>query len=274
MSNIIIVLALVLVGLIVFIVLFENEKMRLHREKLRVMEDERIKSSFLTHIGQAVRMPLNSINMICNKLDDPDKEGLTIEDYKNAISRIHRNSHQMYTYLNELMELTNFNGAVPALAMIEVNLAELILSYRREILHEVRRGVMVGVSSTMSPHCKATMDTTIFRQLIMNLLRIAAQRTMQGSITIRYNWECEGLRFWIEDTGEKFPDSVRGLLFTELLTDDYTIKEECRQISVNLNICKAIIDSLHGTIEAKVTDPESGKGSTITFWFPCHVRFN
>ncbi len=264
-------LVVALIALSIITTLFMKQRKKLFKECLRTRKDDEIKSSFLTHISHALRMPLKSINDDCKKLEGEDSKELSGEERISLISNIHRNSHQMFTYLNELQELTNFDGSVPALSMIEVNLAELIMSYRREILHETHRGVMVAIRTNMSPHCKATMDTTMFRQLIMHLLRICAKRTKEGSITISYDWEREGLHFQLEDTGGGIPDQYKGIIFQQMLPSDYILPPECQSVAISIRICKSIIDSMRGTIKAQSSEEE--KGVIFDFWFPCYVKF-
>ncbi|MCR5820687.1 MAG: HAMP domain-containing histidine kinase [Bacteroidaceae bacterium] len=276
-NNTIIGIILILLALAIIAIVFlsfNNFRLRrrLKKEAIRTQKAEEIKSSFLTHISLALRFPLNAINTYCHSLEDGGEKKLTPEERNALIGHIHKKSYQMYTYLNELQELTNFEGAVPALSVIEVNLAELIMSYRREILHETHRGVMVGLQTTMSPHCKVTIDTTLFRQLVMHLLRVAAQRTLEGTIYIRYNWENEGLRFWINDNGGKIPEELEAILFNKQLREEDIIHLEDKASYVSLNISKTIVDSMHGTIEAM--NGEDDKGAIVTFWIPCPVKFS
>ncbi len=261
-----------LIIIILLLVVVFSQRSQIKKCALSSRKSEEIKSSFLTHITAALRSPLSAINKYCDVLEGDEQEPLTDEERDKLISEIHKNSHSMFSYLNELQELTNFDGAVPALSMIEVNLAELIMSYRREILHETHRGVMVGIRTTMSPHCKATMDTTLFRQLIMHLLRVAAKRTEEGDITISYEWEREGLHCWIEDNGGGLADEYKGVIFKNLLPEDHPMSADCQSTAISLRICKSIIDSIHGTIEAHSS--EEDKGVVISFWFPCKVKFS
>jgi len=267
--------ALLLLALVVIILLYvSNYKLRkqVRRLEIRSKKDEELKSNFLTHIGQALRTPVTVINEYCQTIQNKGCENLTDAERKEVLSNIHKNSLQMFTYLNELQELTNFNGATPALSMIEVNIAELIMSYRREILHDTQRGVTVCIRTSMSPHCKATLDTTMFRQLIMSLLRLGAQRTKEGEITIEYEWDNEGLRFNLSDSGDPVPDELRELLFTNLLKEEHITHLDNRMTVNSLNICKSIIDSMQGTIQAM--PGKNGRGIVVSFWVPCYVRFN
>jgi len=186
------------------------------------------------------------------------------------IDNIEKGNYKDLSYLDELEELTNFDGAVPALSVIEVNIVELIMSYRREILHETRLGVTVRIHTGMSAHSRATLDTVVFRQLIMNLLRISANRTKSGRIIINYEWEGEGLRFKIEDTGSPLPASAYPLLFTDKVNKDLITNIDKETTVSNLKLCKSIVDAWQGNIEA--LPGTNNLGLIFSFWIPCRIR--
>jgi len=268
LSGIILVLLAALI--FAYIVILRQGK-QIKKLTLRTQRDEEIKSNFLTQICHALRMPLVIINDYLENVKTKGCENMSDVERQQVMMNIHKNSQQMFTYLDELQELTNFEGAIPALSMIEVNLAELIMSYRREILHETQRGVMVSIRTTMSPHCKANLDTTMFRQLIMHLLRLGAQRTHEGEITIEYSWENEGLRFDLTDTGFPIREEIRDVLFTNQLKAEDIKQMEEQSTYISLCMCKSIVDSMHGTIKALPC--ENNKGAHISFWIPSYVRF-
>lgn len=273
------ILAYGLVGLfviafVVMLYLFLKMRRRVRYEIEKAQRNEELERAYISHITRALRLPLNEVNKMCDQLDGPNKSALSAEERDRMISIIHLNNHEMYNYLDELLEITNFDGAVPAFSSIEVNIIELIMSYRREIMHEAKSGVLVCVRTDMSPHCKATLNTTLFRQLMMHLLRIAARRTTEGVITIRYNWEREGLHFWIKDTGEPLPENVRQSLFSDKVKEEDIVKLKNKATFISLSICKTVVKSMGGTIEAKSYDNEEERGTTVEFWIPCYVNFN
>ncbi len=202
--------------------------------------------------------------------DNSETQQWSADIRTKLIECIEHGSYEDMTYLDELEELTNFDGAVPALSVIEVNIVELIMSYRREILHETKHETTVNIKTAMSPHSRAQLDTVVFRQLMMNLLRICAKRSESGRIVIEYEWEREGLRFQIEDSGKQLPKNVYPQLFTDELSED-SIPNLNKQVTVTkLKICKTIIDSWRGTIEAK--PGANDMGLIFNFWIPCKIR--
>jgi len=201
--------------------------------------------------------------------DNKESQQWSADIRTKLIERIEHGCYEDMTYLDELEELTNFDGAVPVLSVIEVNIVELIMSYRREILHETKRGTSVNIHTAMSAQSRAILDTVVFRQLIMNLLRICAKRTEEGRIIIEYENEKGGLRFKIEDSGKALPAEICSALFTDELSEDMIINLDKNVTVTKLKICRTIVESWKGTIKALPGANE--KGLIFEFWIPCRV---
>ena len=268
--TLLIVLACVLVAVIV---LFHRQSLRLQEEMDRAQKSESVKTTFLVHVSHSLRSPLNNILNYCNALEVMHSEQFQHHEHYNAVKNIRTHATRIQKFLNELLELSNYESSVPTLTAIEVNLAELVMSYRREIMHYVSDKTHVLIRTTLSPHCKVVLDTTLFRQLIMQVLHNAADHTEEGSITIRYDWENEGLRFWIEDTSEGLPDGMCEDLFTSKIDPYGEDKLEDKTMALRCSICKTITKTLHGKIEAMSSTQANGTGMTVTFWIPCEIMF-
>jgi len=266
-----IIFVIAIIVLVVFLIFFKRQEQQLKEDMEKARRSEEVKATFLSHISHALRTPLNSIMTNCDMLVD-EQEKINLQKQKEIIAEINQSSHHLYEYINELFELSNIEGNVPKLTAIEVNLIELIMSYRREILHEVNQNVLVKIRTELSPHTRAVLDTTMVRQLIMHLLQCAARYTDEGSITIRYDAEQEGLRFWIEDTGSGIPREVCETLSSKMMKPNPDSKQIDKTTILSLSVCRAIIDAIHGTIEATSEEAENGGGTTFTFWFPCEVK--
>ncbi len=262
-----VVILLLFLGAI--LILFHRQGQRLNEEIQHAIDSEDIKSHFLADASNNFREPLHTIIERCEAIERQPcfKEH---PDVVEAIEDIRFQSRQLYQYTNEILEVSNTASHIPHSTKIEVNLIELIMSYRREILHDVRENVQVNIRTELSPHTKVWVDTTIFRQLVMHLLRVAAHRTERGHITIRYAKENNGLRFWIENTCDPIPQQVLDTLFTDHI-DPYNHDKggDDKDMVISLSICKAIIDDLKGQIEATAGQSGDRYLNIITFWFPC-----
>ena len=267
--KLIIIIALIVLFCIGLYFVRRGYLKRLSREVKRAQSSERIKSIFLANVSHALRTPLNAIIGFSEIiLKEQEKGEITPEQLKEAATHINKNGHQLLFFIQQLLELSNFESSVLTFSLIEVNLAELMASYRREALHETKPGVSVMVRSSLSPHCKGTLDTNLMHQLMMHLLRNAAHYTKEGTITINYEYERKGMRVTITDTGDGIPKEYLENIFSLLHLED-ALTLDNRASELGLSICKAITDSLGGEISL---NSELGKGTTATVWFPCRMR--
>lgn len=262
-----IIIALLIVFLVTFFFIRSRYMRRLNQEVDRAQKSEHLKTVFLANVSHALRTPLNAIIGFSDILIKEGNE-LPKDQLAEISTHINKNGHQLLYFISQLLELSNYEGSIPTFSLIEVNLAELIASYRRETLLETNPNVTIRIRTQLSPHCKGTLDTNLMYQLMMHLLRNAAQHTSKGSITIEYGRERNGLQVSVTDTGDGIPEKYRENLFSMLQNED-SLTLEGQAVGLGLSICKAITDALNG--EINITS-ETGKGTTARIWFPCRMR--
>ncbi|MBR6843209.1 MAG: hypothetical protein IKM77_13045, partial [Prevotella sp.] len=71
---------------------------------------------------------------------------------------IKKDSEDLIGFVAQLFEMSKFEGITPSFTFIEVNLTELMASYRREALNITKPDVSVRVKTDLSPHCKAMLE--------------------------------------------------------------------------------------------------------------------
>lgn len=265
---VIIIFILIVVFTFCFFAVWHYYKNRLHNEVNRAMRSEHIKTVFMANVSHALRKPLKSIISDSQSLMHQDLNLMTTEKYNDMIKNINENGKQLMYFISQLLELSNFENGMQVFTMIEVNLAELMASYRREILRDANPDVSVVVRTALSPHCKGTLDTNLMYQLMMHLLHNAAGNTKEGTITIDYEYENKGLKISIIDTGDGRPQNFQAN-FSNLMQDGGSLTLFSAGSGLGLSISKAIVDGLNGTIELH---SEPGKGTTVDVWLPCKMR--
>jgi K+-sensing histidine kinase KdpD len=235
---------------------------------IRARRSEHIKTVFLANVSHALRNPLNSIITKSNDIIAEGADNVNPEKIMDSIAQINKDGNQLMFFVSQLLELSNYESGVQTFTFVEVNLSELMASYRREIQRDVTPEVSVIVRSKLSPHCKGTLDTNLMYQLMMHLLQSAARHTQEGSITIEYEAERDGLRVNIIDTGEGLPKNVRASI-TDATASDNAINLFNQSSGLGLSISKAIVDALNGDISI---NSDEGKGTTVSVFFPCRLR--
>ena len=264
-SIVVFLLLLIAAG---FFFLDRYYRILLRKEVIRARRSEHIKTVFLANVSHALRNPLNSIITKSNDIIAEGTDNVNPEKIMDSIAQINKDGNQLMYFVSQLLELSNYESGVQTFTFVEVNLSELMASYRREIQRDVTPEVLVIVRSKLSPHCKGTLDTNLMYQLMMHLLQSAARHTKAGSITINYEAERDGLRVNVIDTGEGLPKNVRASI-SDVSLGDNAINLFNQSSGLGLSICKAIVDALNGDISI---NSDEGKGTTVSVFFPCRLR--
>ena len=263
-QSIIFILILVLFAICLFLVQHYYQ-VRLRNEIGRAQRSERIKTVFMANVSHALRTPLNAIITDSQKL--LDTEETNPKKLNAAMTTINQNGKQLLYFISQLLELSSFDSSMATFTLIEVNLAELMASYRREAQRDAGANVHVVVRSPLSPHAKGTLDTNLMYQLMTHLLHNALAHTQEGTITIEYDQDDKGLRIEVIDTGDGADQDFKSGIST--LTSGGELALFNQRSGLGLSICKAIVEGLHGTIDLKSV-PD--KGTTVKVWIPCKMR--
>ena len=264
-QSIIFILILVLFAICLFLVQHYYQ-VRLRNEIGRAQRSERIKTVFMANVSHALRTPLNAIITDSQKLLDTEESDS--KKLNAAMTTINQNGKQLLYFISQLLELSSFDSNMATFTMIEVNLAELIASYRREAQRDAGANVQVVVRSPLSPHAKGMVDTNLMYQLMTHLLHNALAHTQEGTITIDYDYADNGLKIEVIDTGDGEPQDFKSN-FSTLIQGNDSLALFNQRSGLGLSICKSIVEGLHGTIELK---SEKGKGTHVTVWIPCKMR--
>ena len=261
--------ALILIVVAVCFFLMRRYYIRLLRyEVARARRSEHIKTVFLANVSHALRNPLHSIINTCDEALSIGVEDMKPQQISDAFTQINKDGNQLMYFISQLIELSNIESNVMTFTLIEVNLAELMQSYRREAQCDAAEGVSVVVRSSLSPHCKGTLDTTLMYQLMKHLLQGAVRHTTEGTVTINYEHERLGLRVIVSDTGTGMSPEKQNVA-ASVFGGNESLNLFTQSSGLGLSICKAIVDGMNGEISL---DSTPGKGTTVSIYFPCKLR--
>lgn len=255
----------VIVFMLVFILYQHKTQNKLLEQMRRAQQNERLKTVFLANVSHALRTPLNAIIGFSDVLRDAAGM-LPPEDEKELLEQVHKNGRQLSYFVDELLQLSNYEGSEIQFSRTEIDLKQIIQEYYDETLRLVKDGVKLKV---LTPHdeCKVFVDTNHLRTVVMHLLRNAATHTNEGTITLYYEEREGGLYLSVKDTGVGVPEKLQRNIFGLLSEKETYVQSEVP--GLGLSICKAIIDQCKGRLGL---ESEAGKGSTFWFWIPCKIE--
>ena len=234
----------------------------------RAQKSEQLKSVFIDNISRTLRSPLNAIEGFCGKILEEKEDAMQPAQVRKLVTDIYGHSKELTDFVSQLHEMSKFEGITPSFTFIEVNLTELMASYRREALNYTKPDVAVRVTSDLSPHCRAILDTNLMHQLMMHLLTDAANHVTEGDIFIRYSCERRGLKVSVSYTGTGAVELADADVYSFLQKDD-ALKDSGKSSLLGFAICRAIVDMFGGEF---FTDSGSDKKTIATFWFPCKMK--
>ena len=105
------------------------------------------------------------------------------------------------------------------------------------------------------------LDHVRVGQVFANFLSNAIKYTQEGEIIVGLNYESEGVRFYVKDTGIGIDDDKKHMIFQRFEKLD----SFAQGTGLGLAICKAIVSSLGGQIGF---ESEKNRGSLFWVWFP------
>ena len=263
------IIGLLIVGFVVaFLFVRRYYEKRIKREIWRAQKSEQLKKAFIENVSQTLRIPLKAISGYSNMLLEMPGEVIPAGQVKDVARNINVDSEDLLGFVGQLLEMSKFEGITPHFTFIEVNLTELMASYRREIMIIAKPEITVRVKTNLSPHCKATLDTNLMHQLMMHLLTNAAKHSIQSDILINYSYEHGGLNVSITYSGNGKAEMIGADLYSFLQKED-ALKHINESSILGLSLCKAIVEMLGGEF---YMETEDGRKTIASFWFPCEMR--
>lgn len=256
-------IVLVIVFLVVFIVIQHQHQKQLRKEMERAQRNERMKTVFLGNVSHALRTPLNSIIGFSDLLAAADEGTISHKEQCDMLKLINGNGQQLLCFINELLELSDIKANGVLFNRSQVNVRTVM----EELAEETRGKLTPGVEMKVEGgDCYVTIDSKLMRLVTTHCLDNAAKFTKEGSVTLSFRKDGNGLRIEVADTGVGLPDNLRKNLFG-LLSEKSTY-EQNEIPGLGLSICKAIVDSAGGRIGA---DKSPSGGTVLWHWVPCRV---
>lgn len=250
---------LVFVFLVVFIFFQQRYQRKLRQEMLRAQRSERLKTVLLGNVSHALRTPLNAVIGFSDVLSSDDGS-MSLEDRRQLLQLVNTNGQQLLHFINQLLELSEIETNNLPLERNVISMKEEMNSYADEYRSSLAEQVELNVEGD---DIAVLADERYMRIVTKHFLSNAVHHTNQGSITLRYRMENNGLRIEVQDTGNGLPEALRKNLFN-LLSDEATFVQS-EAPGLGLTICKSIIERCEGQIGS--ISPSEG-GTILWLWVP------
>ncbi len=249
-------------------------------------EVAQLKNEFVSIVSHELRTPLTSIRGSLGLLA-ANTLGKVPDQMKNLIDIAYNNSSRLVFLINDILDIEKIESGKMAFDMVVVDLLPLIKEcISSNNMYAAQYNVtynFVNINKTQDTEyyidkdnnymliedvsdIQLFVDKNRLMQVITNLLSNAAKFSVPGDnvdiIVFRYE---NTIRVAVKDYGQGMPEKFRSKIFQKFAQADSSNTRAKGGSGLGLNICKAIIEKMHGTISFET---ELGKGSTFYFDLP------
>ena len=245
----------------------EQANVELQRLNEEARSANQAKTAFIANISHELRTPLNTVigfsEMLLGEVYGPvnDKQ-------RQQLERILRNSQQLLTLINDMLDLARVEAGKVSLALTRIDAGQLVAGVGAA-LEPMARQKGLALLVQVAPHVPAiTSDETRVRQVLLNLVSNAIKFTKQGSVTLWVggdpalpNW----IVFRVSDTGIGIPAAELDQIWEEFYQVSSGLSRTAGGSGLGLAIVRKLVELLGGDIEVQSTE---GQGSTFTVYVP------
>ncbi len=238
------ILAASLVLLLIYIMLSRATRRRLKEEKDKAEKSEQLKSLFFQNMNHEIRSPLNAILGFNEVLNSDMSESLSPEQKSEFINMISTNSDLLLTLVNDVLDLSNFEGGTYRLTFVDVDIRHLCHTTLESIRGREAKGVQLLLKTDPEGTYLLHTDAQRLQQVLTNFLTNACKYTEHGSITLAYEVLQDMVRFAVIDTGCGVKEGDAEKVFERFQMLD----KAKRGTGLGLHICRLISNLLHGRV--------------------------
>jgi len=237
-------------------------KTNIESERDNAMAAPRLKSEFLSRMGDEITTPMKSVVSMLKLLSEYPFE----PEPKQLLTIAKRSTRTLVNNLNNILDFSKLDADMLRLKPKQFSVRELVDELSSELSHFANeKGLSLQASSTPEMPEILTADEYRIKQILRNLLGNAIRFTKTGEVTLYADLTAKGghklLRFSISDTGIGISPAAQRELFDSL---EQTTKLSNSSFTgrLRLIVSKKLAELMGGEIGVK---SEIGQGSQ--FWF-------
>jgi putative nucleotidyltransferase with HDIG domain len=240
-----------------------TEKLSESNEKLKTLDE--LKTQFFANVNHELRTPLTLMLAPLKSVLDGNM-GKTTPSLKSTLDMMQRNGYKLLKLINNLLDLTKFEGGKMRLKVKPVNMSDFI----NDLLQSVRAMAdqkKIRLYYQHPPHdVELTVDPDQFEKVVLNLLSNALKFTPErGKITLYLEDQESSVSFEIEDTGIGIPPDMLDTIFDRFSQVDGSASRSHEGTGIGLSLVREIVTLHGGTVRA---ESQLGKGTRFIVNLP------
>jgi PAS domain S-box-containing protein len=229
------------------------------------------KSQFLANMSHELRTPLNAIlgfsEIIANQSFGPDAQ----QRYIEYATDIHDSGEYLLSLINDVLDVARVEAGKVRInrqhCTVAATIEEQLRFVRRAYPGSARIAVQIGAGCP-----DLLVDHRAFGQILINVVGNACKFTPQdGQITISCDWQDQGLRLLVSDTGPGIPANMIEEMGKPFRQVESAYSRRHSGTGLGLYISRSLMRLHGGNLEI---NSALGRGTTVTLAFPedCVLR--
>lgn len=243
----------------------QKAELEQQNEKLHSLQD--LKNTFIAVAAHDLRNPIASILIGVELLSTSDESIFSPEDY-TVIEQIQAQAKYMRALLDDLLSVTEIESGRFHIQHDEIDVNSFLEEAVRR--HRVLAATKhITISLAPVPPGVVYADTLRMRQVIDNLISNAIKYSpIESSVTLRGDFDSEGWRIEVRDTGPGIVEEEQAALFQEFSRLSTRPTNGESSTGLGLAITRRIVEAHDGKIGVV---SKVGEGSTFWFTLPHKV---
>lgn len=233
---------------------------------LRLREEERMRSDFISMLSHEIRTPLTSIRESVNMIVE-EVMGTINNRQRKFLEIASVEIGRMCNLLNHLMQVSRLESQTIEIIALPLDISSFITGCIHQLkpLADTKK---ISVEAQIAPDIPGiTGDPEQLQRVLTNLLNNAIKFSDPGSrvvLRVVSNKNHTKLDFSVSDNGPGIPKEEQSLIFNKYYRAR-GVRNHMDGVGLGLNISKNIVEFHKGTIWVKST---VGHGSTFGFTLP------
>lgn len=225
-----------------------------------IVKSSLIRQEFTANVSHELKTPLTSISGYAELIET----GMASDaDVRRFAKGIHKNSNRLLTLINDIIRLSELDGAEQEYIFEELNLYQLARTCLDMLQFSAESH---NVSLTLyGEECTIWGNKQMVEELLYNLCDNAIRYNNEnGSVTVTIVDQGDRACMTIKDTGIGIPKESQERIFERFYRVDKSRSKQTGGTGLGLAIVKHIISKLHADITIQ---SEEGKGTEVLLKF-------
>ena len=244
LSAIVALLLILLFALIYILLARRRHVKQLKQAYDRVLEADKMKTTFVRNITHEVRTPLNIISGFAQVIADPDLVA-SPQERKELAATMQKNTNLITTLIDELLQLSlNETTTTKAIKEEDVKVDKLLQVMIDNCQGRLAPDTHLQLESSLPEGYKFHTSEEMFKRIVSSLLDNAIKNTPSGSITLKTSADERQLTIVVEDTGHGIPAGEEDRIFEHFVKLD-AFKEG---LGLGLPLARTMAERLGGSL--------------------------